>query len=63
MPVVKPRVFQLLIVYGKAHRLHKVKLSSRNSAGAGDISGILWYLRFNQHNVKYRSQTLRLYDL
>ena len=54
MPVVEPGAFQLLVVRGEAHRTYQVEPCSGDGAGAGDIAGVLGYLRFYQYDVEFQ---------
>ena len=61
MPVVKTRPLYGTIGDVEAQRTDKMQRASRGGAGAGDITAILGYFRFDQYDVQHDRITLLLH--
>lgn len=51
IPIVEPRAPQLAVVYLKAERADEMQRSTGRRACAGDVAGVLRYLRLYKNNI------------
>ena len=54
IPIVEPRAPQLPVVYLKAERADEMQRSTGRRACAGDVAGVLRYLRLYKNNINVR---------